>query len=340
MVRLSATTGWGRPLNKKNASIVLGLAGTSFFLWLALRKVSLAELVHALRGAHWLWLLPMATIVAVDIFIRAVRWRVLLSRARKDASILELARLEVIGLGVNNVLFMRLGELARGALAARRLGIPIFAALASVVVERALDVSALLTLFILATFAAPGFVPPAVRFGAIFILSGAIVALMVLALAETAIADGGVIEKALRRAPKIHKLVEQLSLGASVLRRPAAALQAAGLSLLLWMVDAGLYWAGARALGIGAVMDYPRAVLALSWAGASSALPAAPGAIGTFEAVITDILMKFGAAANEALAYALVCHMVMYLLVTVTGLVLLYRVGLSLTDLRSEVDKQ
>jgi uncharacterized membrane protein YbhN (UPF0104 family) len=87
-------------------------------------------------------------------------------------------------------------------------------------------------------------------------------------------------------------------------------------------------------------MNYPRAVLALSWAGASGALPAAPGAIGTFEAVVKQIVVSFGATPDQAFAYALVCHMVMYLLVTVAGLTLLYRVGLSLAELREEVSRR
>ena len=53
-----------------------------------------------------------------------------------------------------------------------------------------------------------------------------------------------------------------------------------------------------------------------------------------------DILVKFGATAAQAFAYALVCHVVMFLLVTVTGLVLLYRVGLSLAELRGQVEKR
>ncbi|MFI5346111.1 MAG: lysylphosphatidylglycerol synthase transmembrane domain-containing protein [Elusimicrobiota bacterium] len=325
---------------RKLISVVLGLAGTTFFLWLALKDISLSQLSHALASANWLWLVPMAVIVYVDLFIRAVRWRVLLSRARPGASVLELARLESIGLGVNNVLFLRLGELARGVLAAKRLNMPVFAALASVVVERALDVAALLTIFIVASGLAPGYAPAGVRLGAEAVLAGAIVALALLALAETAVADGGFIERALRPWPKIHTLVSQLSLGATVLREPMTALNAAGLSLLLWTVDAGLYWAGAQALGLGAIMDYPRAVLTLTWAGATSAIPAAPGAIGSFEKIVATIVHQFGATPEAALAYALVCHMVMYLLVTVTGLVLLYRIGLSLADLRAEVEKK
>ena len=325
---------------KQALSVFLGLGGTGFFLWLALRQVDISKLALALAEANWGWLIPMAAIVYLDLLVRALRWRVLLSRARPGAPVLELARLEAIGLGVNNVLFLRLGELARGVLASRRLGLSVFAALASVVVERALDVAALLTIFIVASGFAPGYAPGNVRSLAAAVLAGAIVALAALAFAETATAKGGVVERALRAWPKIHSLVEQLALGAAVLRRPSAAAQAALLSLLLWTVDAGLYWAGARALGLSRFMDYSRAVLTLTWAGATSALPAAPGSIGSFEAVVSVIVAKFGATAEQAFAYAAVCHIVMYTLTTVTGLVFLYRVGLSLAELRGEVDKR
>lgn len=323
-------------MTRKRLAALLGLAGTGAFLWLALRDVRLPELRRALAAADARWLAPMAAIVAADVLIRALRWRVLLSRARPGASVLELARLEAIGLGVNNVLFLRLGEVARGLLAGRRLGIPALAALASVVVERALDVAALLAIFLLACAAVPGFVPPAVRAGAAALLAAAVAGLAVLAAAERALEEGGWAERALRRVPRVHDLVSQLALGAAVLRRPAAALQAALLSLLLWSADAVLFWCGARALGLGALVDYPRAVLVLSWAGAGAALPAAPGALGAFEAVVADVMGRFGASPEQAFAYALVCHMVMYLLVTTAGLALLYRVGLSLAELKGE----
>jgi uncharacterized membrane protein YbhN (UPF0104 family) len=325
---------------KKIISVVVGLAGTALFLWLALRDVHYHELIRHLSAANWQWIIPMAAIVYIDIFIRAVRWRVLLSRACPHASVWELTRLEAIGLGVNNVLFLRLGELARGVLASRRLGVPLLAALASVVVERALDVCALLSIFILASSIAPGFVPDSVRLGAQLVLFGGIVALSLLAWAETAVASGGFIERLLRPWPRIHSLMEQLALGATVLRDPRAAIWAGVLSVALWSMDALLYWAGAHALGLESIMSYPRAILALSWAGASSALPAAPGAIGSFEKIVATIVHQFGATSEQALAYALVCHMVMYILVTVTGLVLLYRIGLSLADLKSEVEKK
>lgn len=325
---------------KKVLSAVVAFAITGFFLWLALRKVEFAALGSALSAARVGWLIPMCAIVYLDLLVRAARWRILLSRTRAlPAPVWDLFKLEAIGLAVNNVLLLRLGELARAGLAARRLGIPAAAALASVAIERALDVAALLTIFVLATRLAPGIAPVSVVRAALLLLSGAIGALIVLAAAESSLAPGGFAERRLRRWPRVHRFVEQLALGAAVLRSPAAAAKAAALSLLLWSVDAALYWAGAYALGLGVLMDYPRAVLTLSWAGAISAIPAAPGGIGTFENFVASILHTFGASPELALAYALMTHMIMYLLVTVTGLVFLSREGVSLAQLREDVER-
>ncbi len=312
---------------------------TGVFMWLALRKVEFAALADALMAARLAWLLPMIAIVYLDLLVRAVRWRVLLSRTRAEpAPVWDLYKLEAIGLAVNNVLLLRLGELARAGLAARRLGIPAAAALASVAIERALDVAALLTIFVLAARLAPGIAPVQVVQAALLLLAGAVTALIVLALAESSLAPGGFAEVRLRRWPKIHRFVEQLALGAAVLRSPSAAAYAVALSLLLWTVDAALYWTAAYALDLGGLMDYPRAVLTLSWAGAVSAIPAAPGAIGTFEAFVASILRAFGAAPEVALAYALMTHMIMYLLVTVTGLAFLWRDGVSLAQVGAQAE--
>lgn len=326
---------------RKIASGVVAFAITGIFLWLALRKVEFSALGSALSSARLVWLIPMIVIVYLDLLVRAVRWRVLLSRTRvQPAPVWDLFKLEAIGLAVNNVLLLRLGEIARAGLAARRLKIPAAAAFASVAIERALDVSALLTIFVLAVRFAPGIVPVHVVRGALLLLACAIGALIALAAAESSLAPEGFAERHLRPWPRVHRFVEQLALGAAVLRSPVAAAQAACLSLMLWTVDAALYWAAAYALNLGGIMDYPRAILTLSWAGAISAIPAAPGGIGTFEAFVASILNTFGAVPETALAYALLTHMIMYLFVTVTGLLFLSREGVSLAQLREEVERK
>ena len=315
---------------RKVLSAAVALAFTAVFLALALRNVEYGQLADALAGARWRWLPAIIFIMLVpDIGLRALRWRILLSGAVR-APLGELYRLSTIGLAVNNLLFARLGELLRAVLAAERLGVPLATTLASVVVERALDVCALLTLFVGTSFLLPELVEPSLRRAAMALLAAGLGGLVFLVLAERSLEPGGFIERRLRSYRKVHELMSHLALGAAVLRRPRALFPVAVLSLALWSVDAAVYWLGAYALGLEGFIDYPRAILVLSWAGAGAALPAAPGAIGTFESLVKSIVVKLGAAPPAALAYAVFLHMVGYILVTSLGLVFLYRVGLSL----------
>lgn len=313
--------------------VVIGLGLTALFLWLAVRNVRLAELAQVLSEARWEWIAVMAAVAFMDLMVRALRWRILLRRVGSPGFWL-LLRLEAIGLGVNNVLFMRLGELTRAFLAGREIRIPLATALASIAVERALDLAALLVLFCAAGYLAPELVPAAVVRGAFMVVLAAVSALVLLALAEKPLEPGGSWERRLRPWPKVHKLVSQLAAGVAVLRDMRWGGSCVGLSLMLWCVDACYYWAGARALGLGWAVDYGRSVLILSWAGAGAALPAAPGALGTFEALVKDVVVRFGVSAPQALGFAVFTHMVSYIMVTGLGLAFLYRVGLSLGELK------
>lgn len=309
-------------------------------LALAARNVDPKQLWALLLEARWRWLPVMGAISALDVAIRARRWQLLLSRSGAKPGFMELFKLEAIGLAVNNVLFMRLGELARAWLGARELSLPVATVLASVAVERALDVAALLSLFAVAAAGAPDLVNPRVRQLGLLALCGALAALIALAAAEAPLSPGGAWETRLRRWPRLHDLIVQLAAGAAVLRSAPAAAQAAALSLALWGVDALVYWAGARALGLGGALDYGRSVLVLATAGAGSALPAAPGSFGTFEAAVTRILASFGVEANAAFGYAVFVHMVMYLFITILGLAFLYTIGLSLGELHAALQKK
>lgn len=319
-------------MKKRHLSALAALAVTAFFFALAARNVRLDELGRALERARWRWIAPMIASQLLDFYIRAERWKLLLKRAAPRAKTWLLYQLQAIGLALNNVLFMRVGELARAFLAGRELEIPAATALGSVAVERALDLAALLTLFCIAAALKPQFVPLSVRRGGQLALCG-----VVGALAALAVGEGQVWR--LRRWPKLHTLAAQVAEGAAVLREPGAAAAAAAWSLVLWSVDATFYWFGARALRLAAFVSYVRSILVLSWAGAGSALPAAPGGFGTFEAMVKAVVGSFGVEPNSAFAFAVFTHMIGYLATTLIGLAFLYRVGLSLGELTGAVEK-
>jgi glycosyltransferase 2 family protein len=323
-------------VNRERISIVVGLVVTGLCLYLAARNVDVVQLKAVLAEAKWRWIPAMVAISALDLTIRAARWRLLLGQG----GLWTLFRLEAIGLAVNNVLFLRLGELTRAVVGARELGLPVATLFASVVVERALDVAALLSIFNLAALAVPGMAAASVRGAALAVLAAALGGLAILTVAEAHLKPGGRLEVLLRPWPKLHDLVEKLAQGAQALRHPGQAAAILALSLALWLCDAVIYWVSAAALNLTAFIDYPRSILILSWAGAGSALPAAPGAVGTFEAMVTKIVTDLGAPAHAAFGYAVFCHMVMYVCVTGLGLVFLYRVGLSLAGLKEALARR
>ncbi|HVC09714.1 MAG TPA: lysylphosphatidylglycerol synthase transmembrane domain-containing protein [Elusimicrobiota bacterium] len=319
---------------RRHLSAAAALAVTLAFLALALRHVQVGKLWEIFSQARWRWVAIMCALSLADLSVRAWRWRLLLSDAAPEAPAKLLFRLEAVGIALNNILFLRLGEFARAYMAGRELDVPVLAALSSVGVERALDLAALLSLFCWVGSTSPDFSYPGfLRAGAVLLVL-TVGGLVFLAAAGKPLKPGGSWHKKLSRWPKIQDLASQMALGASVLRRPAAATAAAAGSLGLWIIDSLFYWAGARALQLGSVLGFKRSVLVLTWSGAGTALPAAPGAFGTFEDFVKSLLMDFKVSAQKAFAYAFFNHMVAYIFVTLLGLAFLYQEGLSLAELK------
>ena len=323
---------------KKTLSIAAGLFFTGIFLYMAVRNVDWRELKEILLQVRLGWLPLMLLVGLWSLTLRAVRWRVILFR-QPDIPIGLLFRLQSIGLAVNNLLFMRLGELARAALAARQLRLPLATILGTVAVERILDVTVLLLLFSAAAALVPGMVLDSVRGGAGLVLCGLFSGLAMLSAAQVRIRPGGAWHARLGSWPRIQSAAGELAAGGEVLAIPKTALLVWCVSVVIWMSDAGFFWLTARALNLGEVVGYFRAILVLSWAGAGSALPAAPGAIGTFEAMVKMIMVKLGAPASEALAFALFSHAVALIFDTLLGLFFLYRLDLTLTGLQASLEK-
>ena len=90
--------------------------------------------------------------------------------------------------------------------------------------------------------------------------------------------------------------------------------------VLLWVAGLPLSWGHAAA------------VFVISSLG--MAMPSSPGALGVFEAAVVFSLGLFGIERSQALAAGLVLHMVQYIPVTVTGLLVLARSGVSLRRIR------
>src|SRR5438034_2657978 len=119
-------------------------------LYLIVRSVASepSQVLAALASADWL-LLPLAIgLYFVGVWLRSARWSLLLPEHAVDTS--TLFRALVVGFTVDNLLPLRVGEVARAYLLSRWCRISYGATIAKLVVERVLDGLSLAVLLLVA----------------------------------------------------------------------------------------------------------------------------------------------------------------------------------------------
>ncbi len=136
-------------------------------IYFIVRQVDAARVGEALATARYIYLLPTVLLLLLGMWTRAQRWRVLLEGA------LPLGRafwISSIAYLVNGLLPLRMGEVARVALANRASPpVPVMRSASSIVVERWLDLLAVVMLLVLAIASNPA-LPSEYRGTAAFML--------------------------------------------------------------------------------------------------------------------------------------------------------------------------
>jgi glycosyltransferase 2 family protein len=307
--------------------VVVGVALSVAAAWVAIQGVDLAATAAIVGGADLAWLLGVVGIIGSQVLIRSIRWRMILPvQPGHTIAVRRIVPVYLVGYLANTVLPARLGEGVRAVLLARREGLPMPDTIGSVVLERLLDI---LTVAILGATAA-------LALGA----KGQtlIVALVGLAVAGAALVAVAIAARFLRRShwgrlDRARAIVGGLLSGASPAGRAPVIARAIVLTVITWLLDAGIYWLVARSLGLDLT---PVAAMIISTVAVlSTAIPAAPGYVGTFELAATGALRALGVDAETSLAVAIVTHAVVILTTAVGGTiaaVAIARDGLPVSD--------
>jgi glycosyltransferase 2 family protein len=227
--------------------------------------------------------------------LRAERWHRILLRARLDRGRAESFRLTLVGYMGNNALPARAGDLMRVVL----LGGPRRAVLGTVVAERVLDVCALVLVFAFVVLRR------GLDLGPLPYVAGA---------AAVLVAAAAVFAR-LRGLARVRAWLTPVA-GAT---RDLASRHGAGLvlvSLALWLLEASVYLVVGDAVGIRLGATGALYVMALT--NLSAVIPAAPGYVGTYDAAVLLALRSLG---KPALGYLLVLRFVLFVPITLVGLV-------------------
>lgn len=275
--------------------------------------------------ANPIYIVPAIAVYFVGVWLRAARWRLLMApfaTVRTE----RLFRIILIGFAINNVLPLRLGELVRTFLLRQSHGVPIASTLATVLIERLLDVFALCGIMtvVLLLGQPRGWLLAAAGTAATITAAGVVGLLIVLAvprsLLERLFAVG--VGIAGRIHQRLGSLARSIVDGLRVLEDGRAVMAIVPLSISCWAAELGLYYFLALSLDLNVGLLGLAAGMVM--ANLATVLPSPPGYVGTFDIALQGTLTEsFGVAEVTAGAYTLLAHAVLLIPVVVVGLILL-----------------
>jgi len=309
--------------NLLHLAIALTLAGV--LLYYSLRGIDWHQVWSTLATTQLNYIGFMLIVTTASLFLRAVRWRVLL-QAGGPVSIATAFWATCAGYFGNNYLPARAGELVRTMMVDSEAGLGRTFVLTTALSERIVDAITLVlisSLVLLTLPVRPGWYATAARPFAIVGICG-VLGIAILPRLERFwhyLLDRAPVPERFRG--KLTHILEQILFGLKAFhdwRRLAAFLS---LTAVIWFMDAIGFILAARSLNL--ILTVPMTYLLMTGLGLGSALPSTPGYVGIYQFVSVEILMPFGFARAPVIAYTLLLQVLQYISTAVWGLFALLR---------------
>lgn len=317
----------------KNWKFWLGIAISVIALYFTLRDVPFDAFLRALAAAQAAWFIPAFLSLMAVLVTRAVRWSTLMGGTPVGITF----HAQNIGYMLNMILPFRVGEIGRAIVIGQRTSVSTATALSSIVVERLIDLAAVVLMFVV--FA--GFIPMDVALSRAATVSAGIVVVLIV-LVGIIIWQSARFEVLLRvllaRFPSIHPDVwvqrfHDFTAGFKLINTPRRLLIVLVTTLLIWVFNIAV------ATFTMAAFLPPRidqAGLMMVAANLGGAAPSAPGGLGPVQFFArTALVLPFNLDATIATAFVFVWSLGQQLILIVLGLIGMLRIGLSFGQLRA-----
>lgn len=282
------------------AGPILGLVCSAVFI----SRLDFHEVGSAFGNLALWWMVPVLVFGCVNLWLRAVRWGVLLAPATP------LPTSQLLGVGISAAL-AGLGLPARGGdavkvfLAIRLPGVKLTDVAAAELLERLVD-GLIFGSFISVAALAGGVAgwPLTLGLGAVAVYLPTLLAIPIASWYLGSRAASGE-----RTGPAWHpRRVLDHAAGAAHRRGPRLLARAMKLSVLAWAAEAVAYYCLLVAFGWLAPPTLPFAAVGV--ANFAFAVPGAPAGVGTFHMPVSSLLVdSFGAEPGLAAAYTVVLHL-------------------------------
>ncbi|MBZ0273859.1 flippase-like domain-containing protein [bacterium] len=292
-------------LRKKPVSLTLSFAVTIVALWFALAGTDFRRTWESMRAMKPVWLAASLGVLVFGTYVRAFRWNIIMKRQGSTM----MASLDAILISIffNGVLPLRSGEVIRIGYFARRTGAGVPATTAALVLERALDMTALATIGAVALSVLAGRQAEAMAVPPSWLAAGAGAALV-------AMIGGGIFLKARAGRPvaeghepgPLTRILNDALKRLTVLESRVEAGSVIGLSFFSWLIT--LFPAYFVFLAAGMTPSVIDVAIILVFIVFAISLPSSPGFIGTFHAGFVFGAEMVGIPKETALPVAIVAH--------------------------------
>ncbi len=326
-----ATSGW---LPKAFIGLGLGM----LFFWLAVRQTNLEAVHSAFLQITWQWIPLALGFYAVAVFVRIVRWRILL-RPVMSLSFRQVALALIVGYAVNNILPARLGEVFRADFCKRRFGGSRTAVLGTIAIERLTDGVAVVLILALGQISLPTEgehfeVVVALLFSSAMLFG--VLSLVLLMLSGSQSSGSRRVPNPFTRLPEIlrqKRIAARIPFWSAISSRFASfrdsisiirsrvMLHVLLLTALVWLFDVLSIWAVLNAIGIS--LGVLQICLVVGIVSLSTLLPSAPGFLGTMQLAFVIGVTTFGYATAQGIVAASTSQLFLLAPITVLGLLFL-----------------
>lgn len=300
---------------------VASLALAGVLLYYSLRGIEWLRVWNIVRGARAPVVGLALAIISFSLFLRAVRWRVLLSSAGSVPIPLAFWATSAGYLG-NNLLPARAGEVVRTLIISRRSGMSKAFVLTTAFSERVVDAIVLITIsaMVLLTLPEkPGWLASAARPYAVLGLSGVMAIALVPVFESSWFRLLALVPLPSRVRCQVEHALRQTLQGIRSFHDAGRLARFLLLTAVIWSLDGITTVVCAHAIGLS--ISLPVAFLLVAGLGLGSALPSTPGYVGIYQFVAVSVLTPFGLSRTDAIAYILLFQAMSYVIVLFWGVI-------------------
>ncbi len=309
-----------KPSWLRGAYLGVSLALAGGLLFYSLNGIDLAGVLHTVVTASPSWIAAMSLVTVGSMFLRSLRWRVLLL-AQGEVPVATAFWATAAGYFGNNFLPARAGEFVRTFMVSSQCMLSKAYVLTTALSERVADAVILVVIssgVLLFLKSPPGWLSQAARPFAILGLCG-IAAIALLPRLEWLYR--GVLAKLPLPGfvgPTLNHILDEGVLGIRSFHNSARLARFVVFTLVIWSCDVLAIVLAARALRMS--ISLPVAFLLIAGLGLGSALPSTPGYIGIYQFVAVGILTPFAFSRANAIAFSFFIQAVQYVIIGILGL--------------------